>query len=62
MLAARILEIEHRIYPDALWLVARGLVRLDGDTCKTAGSAGSDATLISPAVASLQPSGRSHGE
>src|SRR5712664_4076815 len=62
MLAARILEIEHRIYPDALRLVASGLVRLDGDTCKTAGSAGSDATLISPAVGSLQPSGRSHGE
>ena len=62
MLAARILEIEHRIYPDALRLVAGGLVRLDGDTCKTAGSAGSEATLISPALASLQPSGRSHGE
>jgi len=61
MLAARILEIEHRIYPDALRLVASGLVRLDGDTCKTAGSAGSDATLISPALGSLQPSGRSHG-
>src|SRR4029453_18423878 len=58
MLAARILEIEHRIYPDALRLVASGLVRLDGATCKTAGSAGSDATLISPAVASPQPSGR----
>src|SRR6266480_4778294 len=50
MLAARILEIEHRIYPDALRLVASGLVRLDGDSCKTAGSAGSDVTLISPAV------------
>src|SRR6266850_5800182 len=62
MLAARILEIEHRIYPDALRLVASGLVRLDGDTCKTAGSASSDATLISPAAGSLQPSGRSHGE
>src|SRR6059058_1662513 len=61
-LAARILEIEHSIYPDALRLVASGLVRLDGDSCKTAGSAGSDATLISPAVGSLQPSGRSHGE
>ncbi|HET7123862.1 MAG TPA: phosphoribosylglycinamide formyltransferase [Bradyrhizobium sp.] len=50
MLAARILEIEHRIYPDALRLVASGLVRLDGATCKTASSAGSDAILISPAV------------
>ncbi|HXL13943.1 MAG TPA: phosphoribosylglycinamide formyltransferase [Bradyrhizobium sp.] len=62
MLAARILEVEHRIYPDALRLVASGLVRLDGDTCKTAGSAGSDATLISPAVGSRRPSGPSHGE
>jgi phosphoribosylglycinamide formyltransferase-1 len=62
MLAARILEVEHRIYPDALRLVASGLVRLDGDTCKTAGSARSEVTLISPAVAPLQPSGRSHGE
>src|ERR1700674_223998 len=50
ILAARILKVEHRIYPDALRLLASGLVRLDGDTCKTAGSAGSDATLISPAV------------
>src|SRR6202051_3849840 len=49
-LAARILEIEHRIYPDALRLLAGGLVRLDGDTCKTAGGAGSDVTLISPAL------------
>jgi phosphoribosylglycinamide formyltransferase-1 len=49
-LAARILEIEHRIYPDALRLVARGEVRIEGDVCKIAGSAGSGATLISPAV------------
>src|SRR3981189_1162827 len=42
MLAARILEIEHRIYPDALRLVAGGLVRLEGDTRKTAGRARSD--------------------
>src|ERR1700738_620589 len=50
-LAERILEIEHRIYPDALRLLASGRVRLDGDICKTAGSAGSDDTLISPAIA-----------
>jgi phosphoribosylglycinamide formyltransferase-1 len=49
-LAARILEIEHRIYPDALRLVAAGRIRLEGDTCKTTGSAASDATLISPAI------------
>src|ERR1700722_7386560 len=39
-LGARILEIEHRIYPDALRLVASGQVRLEGDICKTTGSAG----------------------
>jgi phosphoribosylglycinamide formyltransferase-1 len=50
-LGARILEIEHRIYPDALRLVASGQVRLEGDICKTTGSAGFDGTLISPALA-----------
>jgi phosphoribosylglycinamide formyltransferase-1 len=50
ILAARILAIEHRIYPDALALVASGRIRLDGDVCRTEGSAGSGDTLISPAV------------
>jgi phosphoribosylglycinamide formyltransferase 1 len=49
-LAARILETEHRIYPDALRLLASGRIRLEGDICKTDGSAGSSGTLISPAV------------
>jgi phosphoribosylglycinamide formyltransferase-1 len=49
-LAARILGIEHRIYPDALRLVASGRVRLEGDICKTDGGAGSEAPLIAPAV------------
>jgi phosphoribosylglycinamide formyltransferase-1 len=49
-LAARILEIEHRIYPEALRLVASGRIRLEGDLCHTAGDAGSAASLISPAV------------
>jgi phosphoribosylglycinamide formyltransferase-1 len=49
-LASRILEIEHRIYPDALRLVASGQIRLDGDICKTAGTAGSSDVLISPAA------------
>jgi phosphoribosylglycinamide formyltransferase 1 len=48
-LAARILAIEHRIYPQALRLLAGGQIRLEGDVCKT-GSAGSDAALISPAI------------
>jgi phosphoribosylglycinamide formyltransferase 1 len=49
-LAARILAIEHRIYPAALRLVAGGQIRLEGDICKSAGGAGSDDVLISPAV------------
>jgi phosphoribosylglycinamide formyltransferase-1 len=49
-LAARILEIEHRIYPDALRLVASGQIRLEGDICKTAGRVDSGDVLISPAV------------
>ena len=49
-LAARILAIEHRIYPAALRLVAGGQIRIEGDTCRTVGGAGSGASLISPAV------------
>jgi phosphoribosylglycinamide formyltransferase-1 len=49
-LAARILEVEHRIYPDALRLVASGKVRLQGDFCKTDGSAAAGNSLISPDV------------
>jgi phosphoribosylglycinamide formyltransferase-1 len=49
-LAARVLEIEHRIYPDALRLVASGGVRLEGDVCKTTANAGRDGSLISPTV------------
>jgi phosphoribosylglycinamide formyltransferase-1 len=49
-LAARILKIEHRIYPTALRLVASDKVRLEGDLCKAADGADSDAILISPAV------------
>jgi phosphoribosylglycinamide formyltransferase 1 len=48
-LALRILGIEHRIYPEALRLLASGRVRLEGDVCRISGSA-SDGTLISPAV------------
>ena len=32
-LAARVLEVEHRIYPEALQLVAQGRVRVVGDAC-----------------------------
>jgi phosphoribosylglycinamide formyltransferase 1 len=47
-LAERVLEVEHRIYPDALRLVASGQVRLDGDICRTTASAGAGNFLISP--------------
>jgi phosphoribosylglycinamide formyltransferase-1 len=49
-LAQRILGLEHRIYPEALRLVAGGIIRLQGDVCKTAGSGGSDDSLVSPSV------------
>lgn len=48
-LAKRILKVEHRIYPDALRLLAGGRARLEGDICRTEGSAGG-AVLISPAA------------
>src|ERR1700742_510409 len=49
-LGARILEIEHRIYPDALRLLATGQVRLEGDICQTTGRVGFDDGLIPPAL------------
>ena len=49
-LAARVLEIEHRIYPDALRLVASGAVDLEGDICRTTANVSRDDSLISPAV------------
>jgi len=49
-LAARILGIEHRIYPAALRLLASGKVRLDGDLCRVSGIAGAGGTMISPAI------------
>ncbi len=38
-LAVRILGVEHRIYPDALRLVASGRTRLEGDVCRTKATA-----------------------
>ncbi len=49
-LSERVLEVEHRIYPAALRLLASGMVRLEGDVCTTEASAGSGNFLISPAV------------
>jgi phosphoribosylglycinamide formyltransferase-1 len=48
-LAARILTVEHRIYPDALRLLAEGGIRLEGGVCKMTGRSARDETLISPA-------------
>jgi len=47
-LAARVLEIEHRIYPAALRLVAAGDTRIDGDVCRTTTKGDHDGTLIAP--------------
>jgi phosphoribosylglycinamide formyltransferase-1 len=49
-LSERILEVEHRIYPEALRLLAKGGVRLDGEFCRTAAGAGAGNFLISPLV------------
>ena len=47
-LSQRILGIEHRIYPEALRLLASGKLRLEGDICKVADGTERDGTLISP--------------
>ena len=49
-LAARILAIEHRIYPEALRLLASDGVRLEDGICKTTATAGPGNFLISPVV------------
>lgn len=48
-LAARVIGIEHRIYPEALRLLASGRLKLEGDLCRTLGPAATDGTLIAPA-------------
>ncbi|MBB4364470.1 phosphoribosylglycinamide formyltransferase-1 [Bradyrhizobium sp. CIR18] len=49
-LSERILEVEHRIYPEALRLLATGKVRIEGDVCKTDGSSASENFLVAPVV------------
>ena len=48
--AARVLGVEHQIYPQALWLLATGGIDIKGDV--TTSSAGVDAedSLIAPLV------------
>jgi len=47
-LAARVLEVEHRIYPMALGLLAAGRVRLVGGRCVIDGGVSTQNTLIVP--------------
>lgn len=49
-LSARILAVEHRIYPDALRLLASDRLKLEGELCRTTGSTGPVEALISPAT------------
>jgi phosphoribosylglycinamide formyltransferase-1 len=49
-LAARVLDIEHRIYPDALRLVASGGATIEQSICRTTANGSPDDTLISPAI------------
>jgi len=48
VLSARILAVEHRIYPEALRLLASGRLRLEGDLCRIEGGADGGVPLISP--------------
>ena len=47
-LAARVLAIEHRIYPIALALVAEGRVRVDEGRCVIKGGVSPRTTLVVP--------------
>jgi phosphoribosylglycinamide formyltransferase-1 len=48
-LAARVLAVEHRIYPLALRLVAEGRVHIAGDHCRVEYTPAADENLIVPA-------------
>ena len=48
MLSQRILAVEHRIYPEALRLLASGRLKLEGELCRVEGEAASGDPLISP--------------
>ena len=47
-LAARVLAIEHKIYPLALRLVAEGRVRIENGRCRIDGARNSDTVLLIP--------------
>ena len=47
-LSERILNVEHRIYPEALRLLASGKLRLEGDLCRIEGGTAGGEPPISP--------------
>jgi len=47
-LSERILSVEHRIYPEALRLLASGKLTLQGDLCRVEGDAANGEPLIAP--------------
>ncbi|HWA48000.1 MAG TPA: phosphoribosylglycinamide formyltransferase [Dongiaceae bacterium] len=50
-LAARVLRVEHQLYPLALRLVAEGKVRVDGERAFVDGASTVDGTMFNPAIA-----------
>jgi phosphoribosylglycinamide formyltransferase-1 len=50
-LSARILTVEHQIYPEALSLLASGRLRLEGAVCRLDSDVSGEGTLISPQLA-----------
>jgi phosphoribosylglycinamide formyltransferase 1 len=57
-LAARVLEVEHRLYPLALRLLAEGRVKLIGGHCRIEGTHPAEEALIVPAAQDTQDRGR----
>jgi phosphoribosylglycinamide formyltransferase-1 len=49
-LAARVLTVEHQIYPDALRLVASGQIQIKDGVCRTNANGSPDDQLIAPAI------------
>jgi phosphoribosylglycinamide formyltransferase-1 len=49
-LAARVLAVEHRIYPLALRWLAEGRITVEAGRCRIAGAAAPDGTIVAPTV------------
>jgi phosphoribosylglycinamide formyltransferase 1 len=47
-LAARVIQMEHRIYPLALRWLAEGKLKIDGNRCVVQGAPDIDGVLVSP--------------